>query len=233
MTKRSNYDKFPSIQVPVGRESVWQGWPEILLRISGEISCGAQRIAVEIYPGVFEQEVLGAFVEALHPAHEFRTSDCWKTPAGIEAMVKSDLTDDPVFGRMSRLTIEDFADRQRTAQLREACRSAEGVTLIFGTGTALLEPEPDVLIFADMARWEIQRRQRANQIGNFPAGEFHEPAAAKYKRAYFVDWRVADRIKHGLIDRIDYLLGAGMRAKPALPGGPVFRSRPLGWSVDA
>jgi len=25
----SNYDKFPSIRVPVGRESVWQGWPEI------------------------------------------------------------------------------------------------------------------------------------------------------------------------------------------------------------
>ena len=224
MSRRSNYDKFPSIRVPVGRECVWQGWRDILLRIGEEISRGAQRIAVEVYPGVFEQEVLGAFVEALQPAHVFRTSDCWKTPAEIEAMVKSDLTDDPVFGRMSRLTIEDFADRQRTAQLREACRSAEDMTLIFGTGTALLEPEPDVLIFADMARWEIQRRQRANQIGNFPAGDVHESAAAKYKRAYFVDWRVADRIKHGPIDRIDYLLDTNDPTAPKMITGDAFRS---------
>ncbi len=88
MSRLSNYDKFPSIRVPVGCESVWQGWPDILLRIGGEISDGAQRIAVEVYPGVFEQEVLGSFVDALHPAHVFRTKDCWKTPAEIDAMVK-------------------------------------------------------------------------------------------------------------------------------------------------
>jgi len=31
--RSSNYDKFPSIRVPVGRESVWQGWREITARI--------------------------------------------------------------------------------------------------------------------------------------------------------------------------------------------------------
>jgi hypothetical protein len=134
------------------------------------------------------------------------------------------VTDDPVFGRMSRLTIEDFADPRRTAQLREACQSAEGTTLTFGTATALVTPEPDVLIFADMARWEIQRRQRANQIGNFPAGDIHEPSAAKYKRAFFVDWRVADRIKHSLMDRIDYLLDTNDPAAPKMTTGEAFRS---------
>ena len=224
MSRRSNYDKFPSIRVPVGRECVWQGWRDILLRIGGEISRGARRISVEIYPGVFEPEVLAAFVDGLHPAHVFRTSHCWKTPAEIDALVKNDVTDDPVFGRMSRLTMEDFADPRRTAQLREACQSAEGTTLSFGTATALVTPEPDVLIFADMARWEIQRRQRANQIGNFPAGDIHEPSAAKYKRAFFVDWRVADRIKHSLMDRIDYLLDTNDPAAPKMAAGEAFRS---------
>jgi mannose-6-phosphate isomerase class I len=224
MSTRSNYDKFPSIRVPVGRECVWQGWRDILLRIGGEISRGARRISVEIYPGVFEPEMLAAFVDGLHPAHVFRTSHCWKTPAEIDALVKNDVTDDPVFGRMSRLTIEDFADPRRTAQLREACQSAEGTTLTFGTATALVTPEPDVLIFADMARWEIQRRQRANQIGNFPAGDIHEPSAAKYKRAFFVDWRVADRIKHSLMDRIDYLLDTNDPAAPKMAAGEAFRS---------
>jgi hypothetical protein len=224
MSRRSNYDKFPSIRVPVGGECVWQGWSDILLRITGEISRGARRISLEVYPGVFEQEVLGVFDEALQPAHVFRTRDCWKLPAEIEAMVNRDLTDDPVFGRLSRLTIEDFADPRRTAQLREACQSAEGVTLIFGTGTALLEPEPDVLIFADIVRWEIQRRQRANQIGSFPAGGVHESPAAKYKRAYFLDWRVADRIKNSLIDRIDYLLDTNHPAAPKMTTGEAFRA---------
>jgi mannose-6-phosphate isomerase class I len=203
---------------------VWQGWREIVTRISGDIARGAKKISVEIYPGIFEEQVLAAFVEILHPAHVFRTSDCWKTAAEIDTMVRSDLTDDPVFGRISRLTIEDFADPRRTAQLQEACRSPEGVTLILGTGTALLAPEPDVLILADLARWEIQRRQRANQIGSFPAGDIHESAAMRYKRAFFVDWRVADRIKRDLLDRIDYLLDTNDRAAPKMSTGEAFRA---------
>ena len=224
MPRRSNYDKFPSIRVPVGLESVWQGWQDIVARIGGEVARGARRISVEIYPGVFEEEMLRAFVEMLHPAQTFCPSECWKTPSEINAMVRSDLTDDPVFGRISRLTIEDFADSQRTEQLREACRLAEGVTLIFGTGTVLVAPEPDVLILADLARWEIQRRQRANQIGNFPAGDIHESAAAKYKRAFFVDWRVADRIKCALLDRIDYLLDTNDPTSPKMCTGEAFRA---------
>src|ERR1700738_3438021 len=149
----SNYDKFPSIRVPVGRESVWQGWPEIVARIGGEVALGAQKISVEMYPGVYEEQVLGALVEIWHPAHVFRTSDCWNTPQEIDARVRRDLTEAPVFGRISRRIIEDFADPQRTAQLQAACRSAEGVTLILGTGTALGAPEPEVLILVGFALW--------------------------------------------------------------------------------
>jgi len=222
--RQSNYDKFPSIRVPVGPESVWQGWREIVARIASEAARGAETISVETYPGVFEEQVLEALVEGLHPAHVFRTRDCWKTPQEIDAMLSSDLTDDPVFGRISRLTIEAFADPRRTAQLREACGSGKGITLILGTGTALLAPEPDVLIMADLARWEIQRRQRANQIGSFPAGDIQESASAKYKRAFFVDWRVADRIKQPLIDRMDYLLDTNDPAAPRMCTGEAFRA---------
>jgi mannose-6-phosphate isomerase class I len=222
--RQSNYDKFPSIRVPVRRDSVWQGWREIVDRIGAEVAGGAKNIAVELYPGVFEKEVLEAFVDGLHPVHVFRTGDCWKEPPEIEAMVGTDLTDDPVFGRISQLAINDFADAGRTAQLRENCRSAVGLTLVFGTGTSILAPEPDVLILADLARWEIQRRQRANQIGNFPAEGMRESAATKYKRAFFVDWRVADRIKQPLIDRIDYLLDTNDPAAPKMCTGDNFRA---------
>jgi mannose-6-phosphate isomerase class I len=220
----SNYDKFPSIRVPVGLESVWQGWGDIVARIAGEVARGARKISVEIYPGVFEEQVLAAFVKGLRPSHVFRTNDCWKAPLDIDAMLRSDLTEDPVFGRISRLTIEDFADTQRTAQLQKACWAAQGLTLIFGTGTALVAPEPEVLILADLARWEIQRRQRANQIANFAAGNIHESGAAKYKHAFFVDWRVADQIKHALLNRIDYLLDTNDPAFPKMSTGEAFRA---------
>jgi mannose-6-phosphate isomerase class I len=87
-----------------------------------------------------------------------------------------------------------------------------------------LAPEPDVLILADLARWEIQRRQRANQIGNFPTGNIHENPATKYKRAYFVDWRVADRIKQALLDRVDYLLDTNDPVAPKMTTGEAFRA---------
>jgi mannose-6-phosphate isomerase class I len=85
-------------------------------------------------------------------------------------------------------------------------------------------PEPELLILADLARWEIQRRQRANQIGSFPCGDLHESAALKYKRAYFVDWRVADRIKRPLFDRIDYLLDTNDPGAPKMCTGEAFRA---------
>ena len=223
MNRPSNYDRFPSVRVSVGRESVWQGWRDIVSAIAAEISRGARRIALETYPGVFEEEVLEVFVDALHPALVFRTIDCWKTQAEIDAMVRNDMTDDPVFGRISGLTIQDFAAPRVIAQLRDRCRAAQGVTLTFGTGTALLDPEPDVLILADLARWEIQGRQRANKIGNFPASDINEHPAAKYKRAFFVDWRVADRIKQGLLDRVDYLLDTNDPASPKMTSGEAFR----------
>ena len=219
-----NYDKFPSIRVPNCRESVWEGWREIAARIRGEVARGARKICLETYPGVFEQQVLEALVEGLCPAHVFRTSDCWKTPAEIEALVSRDLSDDPVFGQISHLTIGDFANPQRVAQLQEACRLVSGVTLIIGTGTSLLAPEPELLILADLARWEIQRRQRANQIGSFPAGDLYDSAALKYKRAYFLDWRVADRIKCALLDQIDYLLDTNDPGAPKMCSAQSFRT---------
>jgi len=224
MKRSSNYDKFPSIRVPVSRERVWQGWREIGSALSAEISRGARRIAVEVYPGVFEDQVLRALIDALHPDHVFRTMECWRTLEEIDALVRNDLTEDPVFGRISRLTIDNFAEPRATAQLHERCRTAKGTTLTFGTGTSLIEPEPDVLVLADLARWEIQRRQRTNRIGNFPASNVNETPAAKYKRAFFVDWRVADRIKEGLIGRVDYLLDTNDPSSPKMTTGEAFRA---------
>jgi len=48
---------------------------------------------------------------------------------------------------------------------------------------------------------------------------FAERPQAKYKRAYFVDWRVADRLKKTLISRIDFLLDTNQRDFPKMVTG--------------
>jgi mannose-6-phosphate isomerase class I len=102
--------------------------------------------------------------------------------------------------------------------------------VILGTGTALLDPAPDLLVCADMARWEIQQRQRAGTLANLAADNLAERPSLKYKRGYFLDWRVADRIKKQLLPRCDYLLDTNDDAIPKLVTGDAFRAA-LGHTV--
>jgi mannose-6-phosphate isomerase class I len=140
-------------------------------------------------------------------------------------MTSGDLTDDPVFGRMSALTIRDFFDLARVGSLREQLnRNRDDVNLIIGTGTSLIEPNPDVLIYADLPRWEIQQRQRKSKIFNLGVENGRDSAGLRYKRGYFLDWRVADRIKRELLGRIDLLVDTTVPNTPKMVAGDAFRA---------
>lgn len=220
MSKLSQYDKFPAIRMQTTNSSVWQGWNSILDKIRSQILGGARRLVIECYPGVFEDEVSAVFNEALTPAQLVRVREGYKRPQEIEAMTSRVLTDDPIFGRMNGFLIRDFADAARIDGLRQQLRSSpDKVTLAIGTGAILLEPNPDILIYADMPRWEIQQRQRRNEISNLAAENAEESPARRYKRGYFLDWRVADRVKTGLLGKIDYLLDTTDRNAPKMITG--------------
>src|SRR5581483_9955690 len=92
-----------------------------------------------------------------------------------------------------------------------------------GTGASLVAPHPDLLVYADLARWEIQQRQRRNIIGNLGADNLGERPSLKYKRAFFIDWRVADRLKRDLIGKIDFLLDTNVPENPQMISGADFR----------
>jgi mannose-6-phosphate isomerase class I len=169
--------------------------------------------------------MLVALESALRPAFVARTSVIWKDAAELNRLVARDLTDDPVFGRMNGFTVDDFADASRLAAcLTEIQQHADSPIVAIGTGTSLLLPDPQVLIYADLPRWEIQKRQRSGQIGNLAADNHQASASAKYKRAYFLDWRVADRIKRRYLHRLDYLLDTTDSANPTLVTGDLFRA---------
>ena len=80
--RASNYDKRPVIAVDASPNSTWAGWKAVADRIGSELSSGATRIAIECYPGVFEDEILRALESVLRPAFVVQTSTIWKDPSG-------------------------------------------------------------------------------------------------------------------------------------------------------
>jgi mannose-6-phosphate isomerase class I len=174
---------------------------------------------VECYPGVLEHELREILVQGLQPGRVIATTDLLKCSPAIERLVGDVLGDDRVFGRMNRIQIEDFFDERKLGNARDLVSTwKDGLLLIVGTGAALVAPQADVLIYADLARWEIQQRQRRNTIGNFGADNLHESAGLKYKRAFFVDWRAADRLKASLISRVDFWLDTNQEIPKLVTG---------------
>ncbi|CAN5645987.1 class I mannose-6-phosphate isomerase [soil metagenome] len=223
--RRSNYDKFPVVQVPGYDDACDAGWPAIGARLRAAINTSPAIVVIETYPGVIDHELLPAIRDAIGPDQIISSRDAYRSPAEIDALVQDDLGDDPVFGRLTKLEVENFFDRDRRRALAAKIDARESrLTLVYGCGAALLCDRPDVLVYADMARWEIQMRFRRKEAANLGAENYVASPAQKYKRAFFVDWRAADRLKQQLFDRVDLFLDTNTPNQPKLTSGDAIRA---------
>jgi len=205
--RTSNYDKFPFISAASSSSETWVGWPAILERVKAVVAERSSVVCVECYPGAFEHSIRRAFEEGLRPSQVIYAPELLKESREIDEMLKGVLGDDPVFGRMSEISLKEFFDPEKLQRGREMSANwAVGLLLIVGVGASLVNPRADLLVYADMARWEIQGRQRRNEIANLGSENFNESPSLKYKRAFFADWRAADRLKKNLLGKIDFFL---------------------------
>jgi mannose-6-phosphate isomerase class I len=218
----SAYDKHPVTMVGPGLEC-HVGWTAILERLQGLRARPRCVLAVECYPGVRVDEVKQAFIEGLAPVLVVDVRQAYRHSTDIERLCARFLGDDPVFGRMNGLTLHDFLDPGRRASLRSRIeRTREGLALVVGAGASLLA-EPDVLVYADLARWEIQQRQRRGESTAIAVDDHAEDPGLKYKRGFFVDWRAADRLKREALARLDFLLDTNDPARPKMIAGEDLR----------
>lgn len=222
MPRASNYDKHPVIAVGLP-EQCHLGWKAIGAQLSSKLSHSGI-LCVECYPGSFVSEIQAGIAYALQPSQIIRSEDLFKTPSQIEALLEKPLGRDPVFGRMNGLTLLDYFDPSKLAEARETLTEISDTVLVIGVGAALIAPDPSLLVYADMARWEIQRRWRETQIGNLGRDNKNASPAEKYKCGYFVEWRAADRLKKDLLSRIDFLLDTNAAHLPKMISGVDFRS---------
>ena len=207
MSRNSNYEKYPCLRVTESSAEAWVDWRAIIERLRDATTRDGRILAIECYPGAFEKQISAAIEQGLRPAKLIHTADLLKSPRVIDQMLEGVLGDDPVFGRMNDIVLQQFFDDAALSQARQkAAQWSDGPLVILGVGATLVAPTPSVLVYADMARWEIQGRQRRNEITNFGSDNFNESPSLKYKRSFFVDWRAADRLKIELLPRIDFYL---------------------------
>lgn len=223
MVRKSNYDKYPCVPVSASASQSWVGWRTIAERLRASQAANRFVVCVECYPGASEEEIRRHLHEGLRPAQVIYTPELLKPRSTIDDMLRPVLGDDPVFGHMNEIGLDAFFDEAKLNRARETVAYwRTGLLLLVGVGAALVCSEPNVLVYADMARWEIQRRQRRSEIGNLGADNLEESPSLKYKRAFFVDWRAADRLKTKLLPRIDFFLDTN-GATPKLVTGDCVR----------
>ena len=222
---KTNYDKSPFVQVTPRDEDCVAGWEQIAASLRAAISGRSRCVLVlECYPGVDLEEIQRELVDRLKPAVCLRTADVMKDADVLESMLAPCLGSDAVFAKMQPWTIADFLSPER---LQSACARVrshnDGLLVVLGTGAAAIAQQWDVLVYADLARWEIQRRQRAHAIGNLAADNSHASARELYKRAFFIDWRVADTIRRNLFSTIDFFLDTNIPNAPQMVAGELYR----------
>ena len=208
--RRPNYDKFP-VAGTGPADACSAGWAAVAQRLR---AAHPRVVVVDCYPGVLDADIK-QLTAALAPDVVIDAGTALRSAAEVDAMVQPDLGDDPVFGRLTDLRLRDFFDDDRLTELRRRVGDAPGTVLVIGIGAALVT-RGDVLVHASLPRREIELRQNAGLVGNLGADNVGTRPSLVYKRAYFVDWRVADAHKRQLWPDMHFLLDTAGADRPLL-----------------
>ncbi len=203
MTKQTNrnyqYNKFPVIPIRSDKNGFFAGYQAIVKELS-EIKQGV--LCFEVYPGAHLDILKSEIITKLSPKEMIAIEDYRKSYEEIDALIGSHLFEDRVFGLYSHHKIEDFYDMEKIKQVQSRL-SSNGLTVIYGFGASLIPY--DHIVMVSLTRWEIQLRYRQG-LSNFTADNPDDDILRKYKRGYFIEWRVADRVKDKIYPNLDYVI---------------------------
>lgn len=220
----SNYDKEPEVIIKGFENKVWTGYEQIINEIKSKIDKKKYILTLDCYPGVRDEEVMSAFINGLNPSCVIKSEDVFYDGENITNLIEKNLTDDRVFGMMYYGEIDDFINKEKLNEAKEKLEEIEeGIVIVYGVAASKIA-KGDTLIYLDLARWEIQQRYRKKELGNYKIKNLEEDTLKKYKRAFFIEWRVADRHKKELYDGIEYLLDTNIYDNPKMVSGDGFRA---------
>ena len=221
--RQSNYDKFPFIRVESENTSCIAGWKNIIDHLNEKIKSANKKkiiVAIECYHGINDDEVAEQLQKNLKHFVWINSKSSFKEENEIRKMVQPDVTDDSVFGYLTRLNMINYFDDEKLQKTKERIiQIQEGAVIVYGPGATCIAPGYDLLVYADMARREIQLRMRRNEVDNLGICNNKDSFSQQYKHAFFVDWRVCDRLKKQLMNKCDYVLDTNKKNEPKLVEG--------------
>jgi mannose-6-phosphate isomerase class I len=226
MTYQSNYDKHPFVDYHQKGDLAWRGWQAITEKLNAAVSQLTNKnscIALECYPGLLEEEVLLNLKAGLK-GKIVPASACFYDEDQIRKLIYPDVTDDEIFGYITRLTINDFLDPVKLKKLQQEIKTGNnGPVFVYGPGASEITGSPDLLVYFDMPRWEGQLRFRKNAVNNLGVSNKTTKPSLQYKQAFFVDWRVADKLKKTLMPQWDFVIDSTIPEDPKMVTGEALR----------
>jgi mannose-6-phosphate isomerase class I len=223
---KSKYNKMPLVKVN-GSFECSRGWDSVCNRLRIAIENRRTKrvvLVIECYQGVIDEEIVHHLKKCLNSSLFVIAGDNMHHQEKIRQMVYPDVTDDRIFGYMTRLTMEDFYDHEKINNTRGEIGATDGLVIVYGAGASLVAGTWDLLVYADMARWEIQLRMRRSAVDNLGIKNRDiSDWMLLYKQGFFIDWRVCDRLKKKLIASWDFLLDTNIENDPKLVEGEAVR----------
>lgn len=225
--KYHNYELHPVKRINGFDDQAWEGAEAIGQILQERVDAVLKEknkavVCFDLYPGVRKEEVL-RLGNALNPVRIFDMEDYAKSEDEIEEMFADFITEDRVFGVMCHKKIDAFFESERLEQAKKELEAVpKGCVVILGMGAGILT-EGDIYIYCNLTRWEIQLRYRAG-MPNWHCTNTDAHILAKYKKGFFVEWRLADRHKRDRYDRFDFMLDTEQQGDPKLITGDAFRA---------
>lgn len=207
----SNYNKYPNLKIEGHR--CYSGYNDIATELKKNITKDNFILVFDTYPGVNDQEVLSG-LRSLDFDNLILSKSIYKQEENLNEQLKYHLTENRVFGRMYFGELSDFIVKEKLERIWCDVKKLKGLTIIYGVGASLIS-EGDLIVYLDMSRWEIQLRYRKG-MPNFNCSNHQEDILKKYKRAYFIEWRVADKHKSKILSKSSYILDTNREGHPKM-----------------
>nr|WP_246120545.1 class I mannose-6-phosphate isomerase [Cohnella terricola] len=213
------YNKYPFTRIENMDSEAWAGYEAIGARIQEAVAATGKKravVIVECYPGVRQEEIVAGLADSLAPALIVRSEDAALEPSEVDRIVERYMTDDRVFGYMAPFRIDEFYVPARIEAMRRQLNEVDnGIAIVIGFGASLIA-EGDVVVYADLARWEIQQRYRSKEVSNWRTDRVENDILRLYKRGFFFEWRMADRLKKSLLGKVDFYLDTNVKDAPKM-----------------
>lgn len=220
--RQSNYDKYPKIKIKEIDElssEAYEGYADIVSKIKATVENLHKEkvvIVLDYYHGVRVEELQINLIEKLNPVKTFYAEEAKLPEKILFKKLARNITDDRVFDVLSVHKINEFYDELKIEALKKQIDEIkQGLIIVYGIGASLIA-KGDILIYGDLARWEIQQRFRSHELDNWGVGNYDEDILRKYKRAYFIEWRVLDRHKREVFEEMDFLIDTNKKNNPKM-----------------